>query len=116
MARGPQQMTDEELLESYARGMTPRELAPLIGLSHQAVRDRLVDLGEKLRSQSETAALQRRLRLEKHGDAIRQTFLRTLNISQTAKDVGVPATDVRAHLSNPDVLPDYKVLAGRPRT
>ena len=108
--------TDKTLLDSYARGMPPREIGPLVELSHQSVRNRLVALGVRLRSQSETAALRRRLTLDTHGDAIRETFLRTLSTAQTAKEVGVAKADVEAHLADPGVLADYRVLAGRART
>lgn len=116
MARsGVALVTDGELLDAYARGMSPRKLAGLSGLSHQGVRNRLTALGVELRGQAQTAALQQRLRSEEHGNAIRETFLRTLNVERTAKEVGVSTADVRAYLSDPNVLPDYKVLAGRPK-
>lgn len=97
-------------LEEY---WTLEQVGELLGITREAVRLRLKARGIKSRSSGETALLRDRREISLHGDEIRDAFLRTRDVPETAHTVGLSEALVRRALG--ELVPDFEVLTRVPR-
>jgi len=97
-------------LEEY---WTLEQVGELLGITREAVRQRLKARGIKSRSSTETALLRERREISLRGDEIRAAFLRTRDVTETARLVGLSEALVQRALD--ELVPDFRVLTRVPR-
>jgi tetratricopeptide (TPR) repeat protein len=97
-------------LEEY---WTLEQVGKLLGITREAVRLRLKAMGIKSRSSRETALLRERREISLRGDEIRDTFLQTRDVVETAWLTGRSEALVRRALG--ELVPDFEVLTRVPR-
>lgn len=89
------------------------EVGKLEGISREAVRNRLKNLGIKPRAAGETLELRERREVSLQAEEIRTTFLRTRSIGETAREVGLPESSIKRFVA--EQVPDFLVLTRAPR-
>jgi transcriptional regulator with XRE-family HTH domain len=90
--------------------LTLDELAKLMGItSREGASRRLERMGVTPRTPSETKQLRKRRDISLWGNTIRQTFLETRTVCETASLLGLGETLVREALQ--ELVPDFQVLA-----
>lgn len=94
--------------------LTLDEVGELEGITREGVRQRLKRLGIEPRSLAETRRLRERHETSMQAEAIRQAFLRTRSLEQTAEQVGLQVSWVQRFVK--DHIPDCEVLLRVPRS
>jgi hypothetical protein len=105
---------DEWLRRYLDEYLTLEETAQIVGnITREGVRHRLRALGITPRSNAETYRLRELRDVAAHGDAIRDTFLRTRDVSETATTQELSTTVITRYLDRE--VPDWRVLTRVPR-
>lgn len=92
---------------------TLEEIAEAEGITREGVRQRLKSLGIEPRTQSDTSRLREQRQISLKAVQIRQEFLKTRSIEETATVIGLPAAWVERFVGAQ--IPDFRVLSAVPR-
>ena len=106
-------MEPDDWLHFYDAGATLEDVADRLGVSKQHVPNLLRNRGRTPRSAAETRALQDDRYLAERGDTLRDRFLASRSIAQTASQLGLQEARARRLLEQ--LIPDLAVLLRVPR-
>lgn len=100
-------------IDLYLGGATLDEVSDFEMITKQGLVFRLRRLGIHVRSTAETHALRTRRLIAEEGTTVRELFLRTRSIQETAHEMNLSNSMVERAVDA--LVPDWKVLARSPR-